>query len=194
MSTMSPSHCPILLFLSIAVQQVSLFSTDSEPDHLSCATTKDDVSEAGRSIVSRVVGGRNATYAPYQIIFAWAFKSNLSVVEAVCGGTILNKRYILTAAHCLDDRNGSFANTNAAVIKVVVGELNWCKAIGLDPTGDLRYYYEAAPIFKQDFESVKDISEVHVHPNAKLKKCFRVSKTFASFREGLCPDIAVLEV
>ena len=78
------------------------------------------------------------------------------------------------------------------MIKVVVGQLNWCKAIGLDATEDLRYYYEAAPIFKQDFESVKHVSKVHVHPKAKLKKCF--SKTFASFLVGLCPDIAVLEV
>ena len=155
---MSPSHFLILIVLSITVQQVT-------SDMLSCAAAKDDaVGGARKSIVSRVVGGRNATFAPYQIFFAWTFKSEMSG----CGGTILNKRFILTAAHCVDDNQGKnevLDPKKGALIKVIVGELNWCKAIGLNITNDLFTDLSlAAPVFTQKFENVKDVSEVHMHP------------------------------
>ena len=155
---MPPRQFLILLVLSITIHQV-------KSDEEKCAAAKDDAS--GNGIVSRVVGGRNATYAPYQVFFAWLFKGKIGL----CGGTILNKRYILTAAHCVNDNYGiSVGNMvdpkKGAVIKVVVGELNWCKAIGIDiTTTDLLLNYSlAAPVFNQKFESVKDVSEVHMHP------------------------------
>ena len=154
---MSPGHFLILLVLPITIHQV-------KSDELKCAAAKDDTSKTSNSIVSRVVGGRNATYAPYQVFFAWTFKGNLSG----CGGTILNKRYILTAAHCVDDKEGNILDPKkGALIKVVVGELNWCKAIGLNITNDLLLNISlAVPIFTQKFENVKNVSEVHMYPKS----------------------------
>ena len=78
-SRMFPGPCLMLAFLSITVHQV--FSTGLEPEQLRCAVAKDGASEAGKSVVSRVAGGRNATYAPYQVIYLWTLKSNLSRTE-----------------------------------------------------------------------------------------------------------------
>ena len=78
----------------------------------------------------------------------------------------MNKRYILTAAHCVDDKEGNILDPKkGALIKVVVAELNWCKAIGLNIKNDLLMNISlAAPIFTQKFENVKDVSEVHMYP------------------------------
>ena len=156
---MCPGHFLILFVFSMTSHQVN-------SDELKCAAAKDDTSKSVVSrVVSRVVGGRNATYAPYQVFFAWTFKSNIGG----CGGTILNKRYILTAAHCVDDKEGNVLDPKkGALIKVVVGELNWCKAVGLNITNDLLVNKSlATPLFTKQFESVKDVSEVHVHPLSK---------------------------
>ena len=192
---MSPCPHLIIVLLSITVHQVALFSTESEPEpgQLRCAVAKDDPVEAGKKVASRVVGGRNATYAPYQVFFAWVLKSNLTAIGGGCGGTILNKRFILTAAHCVDEKD-SFVNAKTAVIKVVVGELNWCKALGLKITGDIITNKSiAAPIFEEGFERVKDVSEVHVHPDARQKECF-THWLDKGFDDTFCPDIAILEV
>ena len=105
----------------------------------------------------------------------------------------MNKRFILTAAHCVDEKD-SFFDAKTAVIKVVVGELNWCKALGLKITGDIITNKSiAAPIFEEGFERVKDVSEVHVHPDARQKECF-THWLDKGFDDTFCPDIAILEV
>ena len=196
MLRMSFGPRPILAFISIIVHQV--FSTGLESEQLRCAAAKDGTIEAGkgiasRSVASRVTGGRDATYAPYQVIYQWTLKSNLSRIGS-CGGTILNKRFILTAAHCVDENGSFFDAKKTAVIKVVVGELNWCKALGLKITGDILTNKSlAAPIFSQQFESVKDVSEVLVHPDARRKECF-TRLLDKGFDFTFCPDIAILEV
>ena len=45
----------------------------------------------------------------------------------MCGGTIINKRYVLTAMHCLFDGNQKKHPVNS--VKVVVGEHNICDGV-----------------------------------------------------------------
>ena len=65
-----------------------------------------------------------------------------------CGGTILTKRHILTAKHCV---------SKTAKMKVVVGELDWCKYVGVNSSDGLT---SESAIFHEKFDNVKDVSEV----------------------------------
>ena len=71
---------------------------------------------------NRIVGGGEVSpkYSlPYQVfVFAGRF---------MCGGTIVNHRYVLTAGHCLYDNNGR--KIPVSWVKVVVGEHNMCDGV-----------------------------------------------------------------
>ena len=141
----------------------SFFPLGYDPDEsISCAMKKDNTSGA----TNRIVAGNYADFAPYQIYFGFIMKANNSLWNS-CGGTILNKRHILTARHCMYNQ-GTEVNPTTAIIKVVVGELDWCNAIGLVGDGVLKNYSLAAPLFKEKFESVKDVSEVFIHNYADI--------------------------
>merc|ERR1712013_266048 len=45
----------------------------------------------------------------------------------MCGGTILNKRYVVTAAHCLYDGSNQLTVKGGAKFRVMVGEHDHCK-------------------------------------------------------------------
>ena len=142
----------------------SFFSSGSDPDEsLSCVARKDNTIDAK---ANRIVGGGLANFAPYQIWFGLIMKAN-NTLGGGCGGTILNKRYILTARHCLGRSKGTMVNPKTAIIKVVVGELNWCNAIGLDVDGP-RNFSLLLPKFQEKIESVKDVSEVFIYHDADL--------------------------
>ena len=120
--------------------------------------------------LNRIVGGNHGAYAPYQVFFVYMLNKSKHI--SWCGGTILNKRFILTAKHCV--YNGHYkteVNPKTAMIKVFVGEVNWCKVIGLDKIDVL--FQEGSknisrnrlmsPLFTEKFDSVKDVSEVIVY-------------------------------
>ena len=66
----------------------------------------------------RIVGGRNATGPiPWQI-----YLTNPTNKYTRCGGTIIDRRTILTAAHCFEDEEKSgVLNTTAATYDLYVG-------------------------------------------------------------------------
>ena len=123
---------------------------------MSCAAKNDDKIDV--MTLNRIVGGNHGAYAPYQVFFVYMLNKSKHI--SWCGGTILNKRYILTVKHCflVDPMTPEIA---------IVGELNWCRAIGLDIT-DILFRGNTsclAPIFEEKFENVKDVSEVIFHGN-----------------------------
>ena len=144
---------------------ISRFILGSDPDEsLSCVAKKETTSDAK---TNRIVGGGLANFAPYQIWFGFIMKAN-NTLGGGCGGTILNKRYILTARHCLGRSKGTMVSPKTAIIKVVVGELNWCNAIGLDGDTPPRNFSLLLPKFQEKIESVKDVSEVFIYHDADL--------------------------
>ena len=113
---------------------------------------------------NRIVGGNFGTFAPYQIFFGFMMKESKEV--GGCGGTILNKRHILTARHCvvmMTNDTEVKVNPKTADIKVIVGETDRCKAVGVDNLDDFR-----GSLFTGKFENVKDVADIYIHSDDDL--------------------------
>merc|ERR1712130_418728 len=70
---------------------------------------------------NRIVGGKEVNpkgKLPYQVYFRGCMPDGRC---GMCGGTIVNKKFVITAAHCYDSRMTSFT--------VIVGEHNLCDGL-----------------------------------------------------------------
>ena len=65
----------------------------------------------------------NQKYLSILIIISFLIKAN----GYMCGGTIINKRYVLTAMHCLSDARQNKHPVDK--VRVVVGEHNICDGV-----------------------------------------------------------------
>merc|ERR1711971_1103229 len=73
------------------------------------------------SSTNRIVGGKEVNpkgKLPYQVMFNPCTAGGLC---SLCGGTIVNKKFVITAAHCWDSRDTD--------LKVIVGEHSICDGI-----------------------------------------------------------------
>merc|ERR1712130_164504 len=76
----------------------------------------------------RIVGGKevNPKYKlPYQVLVSPCNKQGNCFM---CGGTILNKRYVVTAAHCLYAGKDQMTVKGGSKFRVMLGEHDHCKA------------------------------------------------------------------
>merc|ERR1712210_230439 len=76
----------------------------------------------------RIVGGKevNPKYKlPYQVLVSPCNKQGHCFM---CGGTILNKRYVVTAAHCLYAGKDLMTIKGGSQFRVMLGEHDHCKA------------------------------------------------------------------
>merc|ERR1712013_782226 len=76
---------------------------------------------------ARIVGGKEVNpkfKLPYQVLVS---PCNSNGGCMMCGGTILNKRYVVTAAHCLYDGSNQLTVKGGAKFRVMVGEHDHCK-------------------------------------------------------------------
>lgn len=55
---------------------------------------------------SKIVGGNLTDLDEFPWMALLEYKNVLDEVEVKCSGTLINRRYILTAAHCLKTRHG----------------------------------------------------------------------------------------
>merc|ERR1712032_431486 len=116
---LSSCSLPVLLQSLLPWTMASTMATSRWMASLKCAK-KTSLWTAS----SRIVGGKevNPKYRlPYQ---AFVYPSVPGVGSFMCGGTIVNKRYVITAAHCTDYQGSTITD-----VKVAIGEHSICDGV-----------------------------------------------------------------
>ena len=74
----------------------------------------------------RIVGGVNAQKGEFPWQVSWRFSKDPGTTadRHICGGSILNENWILTAAHCVDINSGGVSYKDPKYFKALVGEYN----------------------------------------------------------------------
>jgi len=97
-----------------------------------------------RLLDTRVVGGQDASpgFAPYQVSIQNTFG------EHVCGGSIVNQYWILTAAHCME--------WPKQYLKIVTGTINWTKPDAVYNVADVQVHCSHdKPMYHNDIALLK---------------------------------------
>ena len=93
----------VWLFMQQGIAQAFLYACNVTAP---CGCSTNDV-----NINARIVGGEVA--ATHSL--GWSVSLRVSQSRHFCGGTILSPRFILTAAHCLEDLTSSYGRITVAV-------------------------------------------------------------------------------
>ena len=115
-----------------------------------------------RHFTSRVVGGENAPKHswPWQVSLRITYNGKL---YHICGGSLVGERHVVTASHCVVDRNDKPNQAN--LFTVVVGEaISLLKSHLRSDSNDLYLLIQGSP------NASRKISEKADHSLARCKR------------------------
>ncbi|XP_054741278.1 serine protease easter-like isoform X2 [Anastrepha obliqua] len=92
--------------------------------------------------IDRIYGGDNARIIDYPWMALLRYRRGANVLEFLCGGSLINSRYVLTAAHCLNQSNQT---DERSLHSVRLGE--WDLRTNPDCEVDIRGKESCAPPF-----------------------------------------------
>jgi len=134
-----------------------------------------DRGECGkRNVVSNIVGGRKAKIGDFPWMALLGYnppKISGDELFYVCGGSLINKKYVLTAAHCIDTDNGR-------PVEVVLGE----HVVSTDPDCNRKKTFCNPKAIRKNIDINRDII---VHEGYDKKKQYKHDIALIRMDEGV---------